>query len=117
VAARSRFGRDRFLFFVAFVVRTAFPRPTSADTSNVQRTRRPSRDDGTVMLCFDTAIRFGDGRGNSSASGFSRHITRMTEQTITRQSESFQKAEGRRAESGRVDRAGSYSSRLHLIHE
>jgi hypothetical protein len=51
-----RFGRDRFTFFRAVVVRAAFFPSTSAETSNVQRTRRPVLDAGILMTCFGTVI-------------------------------------------------------------
>lgn len=59
VRAGRRFGRDRFLvdavgFFDAFVRTGSFPPPT-ADTSNVQRTRRPARSGGTLMTWSCTA--------------------------------------------------------------
>src|SRR5262245_41792806 len=48
-----RFDRGCF-FFVVFCVRTK-PSPTSADTSNIQRTFRPARSAGIVIACFGMA--------------------------------------------------------------
>jgi hypothetical protein len=51
-----RFGRDRFAFFGAVVVRADFFLSTSAETSNVKRTRRPVLCGGILMTCFGTVI-------------------------------------------------------------
>ena len=44
-------GFDRTCFFAVFGVRTR-PSPTSANTSNIQRTRRPARSAGILIACF-----------------------------------------------------------------
>jgi hypothetical protein len=49
-AVRVRVRRFGVLF-----ARAGFSVPTSAETSNVHRTRRPFRIDGILIACFDTA--------------------------------------------------------------
>jgi hypothetical protein len=50
-----RFERDPFAFFDALGVRADVFPSTSAETSNVQRTRRPFLSGG-ILMCFDTMI-------------------------------------------------------------
>ena len=47
-------GLARCPFFGVFFARAPFSAPMSADTSNVQRTRRPARRGGILIACFDT---------------------------------------------------------------
>lgn len=68
-------SRDRFAFFGAVVVRADFFLSTSAETSSVQRTRRPVLCDGILMALFDTAISLDSGDGNSRTARFRRQIT------------------------------------------
>ena len=53
VLARDAFfvDFDRTCFFAVFDLRTK-PSPTSANTSNIQRTRRPARSAGILIACF-----------------------------------------------------------------
>jgi hypothetical protein len=51
-----RLGRDRFACFGAVVVRADFFPSTSAETSNVQRTRRPVLSGGILKTRFATMI-------------------------------------------------------------
>jgi hypothetical protein len=46
----------RCRFLDVFLARAPFSPPTSADTSNVQRTRRPARSRGILIARFDMAI-------------------------------------------------------------
>jgi hypothetical protein len=55
-------------FFDGFGVRT-IPSPTSANTSNIHRTRRPARSAGILIACFGIAALYLLSHGNSRARG------------------------------------------------
>jgi hypothetical protein len=73
VAVGRRVGRDRLVFFERFeglAGRADFFPSTSAETSNVQRTRRPCFSGGILMARFDTMVCPRSERGNWYAGEF-----------------------------------------------
>jgi hypothetical protein len=80
-AARAGFGPRfgarfaRGCFFAGPFRRAPSDPPPSADTSNVHVTRRPAFSGGIMILCFDTATRWGNPHAHAFLREFSRSQT------------------------------------------
>jgi len=76
----------RYRFLGAFFAGAPFSAPTSADTSNVNRTGRPARSDGILIARFDMAT----SKRNSRTRQFPSRVVGIARASVTKRSSEFQ---------------------------